>query len=388
MKDGAEEFGRGGEWLEVSLREEWVTLLIWCLVLACLLGAAGVFRRITASRGTSLGVAFSTARWGRASEMQTLMTVRAFVAWHNLQEGNFPIRLEEVPYDDDPTQAVEELARRDVRAVVGFFHSFGAEAARRVASREQVPILASGASSSRFDREDDWLFRTRGSTEGDAEAYVELCHRAGVKNLVVLYYEENDLYRTSFVRDMVIRGGARILRTLPYRHVMGDSFSPRSAGVLSPDGVLVVGPSVPSVWMGQRARQAWPGATLLLSPWSLASLTAEEARLLGEGVLGAEGVLPGWADSRHPFVRFWRERFGDLPLGVVEHHTFLALRWFLDALGESGGGGGEALRRSLAKPRELRGIGRDGRVDAFGDSQEELLPLRLNRRGDFQVMNP
>lgn len=388
MKLPAGDLGTGGELLEKSLREEWGTLLLWCLVFACFLGAAAVFHRITTPRGVPLGVVFSTSHGMRASDMQTLTTVRAFVAWHNLRRENPPLRLEEHPYDVDPTQAMEDLARRKVRAVVGFFSSASAEAARHVASRERVPMLASGASASHFDGVDDWLFRTRGSTEDDAAAYVEICRKTGVRQLVVLHFEENDLYRATFVRDMVRRGGPRILRTLPYRHVMGENFSPRSAGPLSPDGVLVVGPSVPSVWMGQRARQMWPGAVLLLSPWSLVSLSGEEARLLGEDVLAAEMTPPGWADPQHAFVRFWRERFGEAPLGVVEHNTFLAMQWLVEALREGGGGDGETLRRALATPRELEGMGKNIRVDAYGDAHGTLVPLHLDRKGSFQVMAP
>lgn len=388
MTSEAGSFGTGGERLEKSLREEWGTLLLWCLVLGCFLGAMAVFHRMTAPRGVPLGVVFSTAQGVRASEMQTLTLVRAFVAWHNLQGGTPQFRLEEASYDADPSQAVEELARREVRAVVGFFASASAEAARHAGERWRIPVVASGASASFFDRQDDWLFRTRGSTEDDAAAYVTLCRRAGVRNLVVLHFEGNDAYRTAFVRDMVVQKGPRVLKTLPYLHVMGENFSPLSAGPQSPDGVLVVGPSVPSVWMGQRARQVWPQAVVLLAPWALVSLTAEEGRLLGEGVLAAEKIAPGRADEKHSFVRFWRERFGETPLGVVEHNTFLAMQWVLEALKNAGGGGGEALRRSLAQPQELWGIGSGTRVDAWGDAHGLLAPLRMDPRGEFQEMEP
>ncbi len=325
--------------------------------LAAALGLAVVSRAPV----VPIGVAINENAALSASEGAMISVIQSYVTWHNGLDGTFKFRLETAAYRDDPTEALEDLSARGVRAVVGFPLSLEALTAASVADRLKLPVISPAASSSVLSGKDDWFFRVVEDSHGEGGQLGAFLSGLGAKNVVIYRSPYNDAYINQLVGDMIEASSLE---------VAGTAFYPNGNAPLSGDAILVAAEPSRTYWIVQDIAMNWPSVPVVLARWCQGSDFSLILNVPGADLYFSSNYDPS-VIPEDPFTLFLSgERI--LDLGLFARHGAAAMAYLADVLEEDPGAKGESLRTMMKEPRSVEGPGWSLRVDEFGDAWADL----------------
>ncbi len=361
--------------------------LMWGIFL---LGGVGlVLWWISAPRDIVIGVVYSTNPSEQFMESKMLSAARAYADWYNETARGRKIRLVTATYLADPTVALGELKEQGALAVLGFPTSTSALEALPAAAHYKLPLISPSASSSLLSQGDDWFFRARSSTAEDARQMIALFGKVGITEIALISYSGNPGYVMPLLWDLKKRGEPRIARELFDLSIMDLEPFVDENPFDAPQGVLVVGPPIYSLWVAQKARYLWPSSEIVLSAWSLVGVIPEKSGdfPLEFSILGGDVFFSFLVDPEHPFVRYWNNRF--VPgVDIQVNNTYLAFTLLLEALKESDFTGGDTLRERLGEYRKLSGLaGEEVEIDRYGDAHGTYFLYRFGPGGYEEVVS-
>jgi ABC-type branched-subunit amino acid transport system substrate-binding protein len=260
---------------------------------------------------------------------------------------------------DEAALAVEELARKDVIAVIGPVDAASVDRAGGRAEGLQLPLLSL---SGRPEKQTTgrFVFHIRHSAEQRARALAQKALSLGVTTFAILAPEDKygELVSAAFV-DEVGRGGGKIVQQVTYppatKSFVGfaGKLTGTWQGLFVPEEarkLALIAPAVsakkliPSPHGTKKAAGGRP-ILLLSTAEDLTGAYIADAGRHSEGALLAPGFYPDDRDPLHkPFIDRFLAAFGRAP-GVLEAYAYDAAQLAAAA----GGGGRVGLASSLAR---------------------------------------
>lgn len=291
-----------------------------------------------------------------------------------------PIEL--VVHDDEQRpeaarQAVEELIRLGVLAIIGHNTSAMAEATLPLANAAHVLMVSPTVSSSRFVGLDDWLVMLYPSTAESAMSLADYIARAkAARRVSVIWDQSNAAYATALAEAFQVehraRGGA-IVRALPYTSGQVASFADLAAEALreETDGVLVVANAVDSATLCQQLRKLSASVRLFGADWGF---TADVLAHGGAAVEGAVFTQKVDVEDTSPAYVAFKQAYTARYHRPVDFAAVLA--WDAAQVVAEGlrrDATREGLRRAVLEIGTFHGLQGDFRIDKFGDVQRRHL---------------
>jgi branched-chain amino acid transport system substrate-binding protein len=337
---------------------------------AALLSTAGCGRQEPLRIGYIGSVSGRTSDLGIGARNGTQLAVDDL----NAADGIAGRTLELLTRDDEQNA---ELARRrlselyalGVEFVIGPVTSTMGAALLPVVNQRRIPMISPLAGANELSGRDDAFFRVVSDTAASALQQAEALLARGLRSVVTVADTRNPVFTRSWTESASARftaGGGAVRESLGFEPAPGLHYlevAQRIAGS-GADAAIIVASAADSAVLVQQVRRLRPPMFIALSAWA----GTEEFPTLGgpafDGVLVTQffdrfNATPRWLD----FVARYRARFGDVP-GYAAMNGYDALQMGATAVRTAGADG---LLASLRRVRELDGLQRSLRFDAFGD---------------------
>jgi branched-chain amino acid transport system substrate-binding protein len=291
---------------------------------------------------------------------------------------------------DAARQAVRDLVREGVAAIVGPMTSDMGIAAAPVATESGVLLMSPTATTEALSGIDDQFFRVTSTTRSFASRNAIYQLKTGSMRRVAAVY---DLGNRSFTenwlknfRQAFAEGGGEILTTQGFE-VSQDTMFLRIARELlafGPDGVLIVANSMDSALLCRQLRKLDEAIPITLSDWGATERLLE---LGGKAVEGVSVVQTFDRNSTAPryqeYRRIYLERYNREP-GFSGVNTYDAVNVVMEAVERQKRG--QNLKDTLLAIRQFEGLQGLFSFDDFGDVRRPHASMSIVRDGQFVVV--
>ncbi|PKN36201.1 MAG: ABC transporter substrate-binding protein [Deltaproteobacteria bacterium HGW-Deltaproteobacteria-18] len=269
--------------------------------------------------------------------------------------------------------ACSSLAEQGVAAVIGHSTSSQTMAGLKVTDPLGIVMISPTASTDALSGKDDFFFRvvdvsvTRAAVLGR-----HILTDRGCATMAIVYDTVNKAFTSSFaeaLRSDFETAGGRVVEIIHF----DSSASPDLPAIISkltdaaPEAICIVASDINTALVSQRIRLA--GITAPLFTSSLA-FTPHLISHGGNAVEGISTVQSLWVSDDNPefrpFIQRYRESYGEAAaFGAV--FGYEAAMILFEALTETRGTGGEALKKALLGMAARRVLTESISFDAFGD---------------------
>jgi branched-chain amino acid transport system substrate-binding protein len=280
-------------------------------------------------------------------------------------------------------QAVEELAKAGVVAVIGPMTSAMAVAIVPTVNERRLPTVSPTTSTNELTGRDDWFIRIYPASRDAGRQLAEHAYRhLGLRAMTVALDLGNRAHTESWLH--VFRAafealGGRVAAAPTFNTADQETLRPVAQEIAASggDGVLILANAFDTALICQHLRRFGYAGPVLTSEWSATDdlLTHGGAAVEGLSFLHTfdrDGRTPRYLTFRDAF----RQRFNEEP-GFAAVHAYDATRIVIEAL-RRGARDRAGLRRLILEQGTFRGLQVDLAIDRFGDVQRRLFMMTVH----------
>lgn len=265
------------------------------------------------------------------------------------------------------------LADRGVAAVIGHSTSSQTMAGMKVTEPRGIVMISPTASTDALSGKDDFFFRVVDVSVSRAAVLGEhVRSELGRATMAIVYDTVNQTFTKSFadaLHGSFEAAGGNVVKTISFDSSASPDLLAITAklAAAAPEAICIVASDINTALVSQRIRLAGLEAPLFTS--SLA-FTPHLISHGGSAVEGISTVQSLWVNDDNPdyrpFLKRYRESYGEAAaFGAV--FGYEAAMILFEALGQTGGIGGEPLKKALLGMEARRVLTEPISFDAFGD---------------------
>lgn len=343
----------------------------------------GVWALVACAPKTPIAIGYIGGLSGKFADLGTASRNGALLAIEQINDagGVHGRKLQLIEADDRQNndaalQAMDDLVRQHVVAVIGPSTSSVAMAVTPVANAQQLVLVSPTGTTSKLTGKDDYFFRVVGEASfygaSAARFYVDKLkvHSAAIiLDMANADYTESwgEAFATEFQR---MGGKVSVFERFKSTENPNHADIARKLLVSKPDMVVTVASSVDAALIAQRVRGLNSTVRLVGASW------ASTERLIELGGAAVEGMLFEQYFDRfdtspkyQAFAHAYRERFKAEP-GYAALLAFDSARMVAAALQKTDQR--QDIKPTLLQIRDFEGVQDPVRIDAYGDVQRPV----------------
>ncbi len=292
--------------------------------------------------------------------------------------------------DDTAVQAVQELIKEEVTAVIGPTVSNMAIPIVPYLNNAKVVAISPTVTTPNLSGLDDYFFRvctTAGDFAGFSANY--LISSGDMRQIAVAHEISNrpfsDSWIKSFNKTFTDMGG-KILSAIEFSTENECSFSDISSRLLAsnPDGIIIVAAPMDSALLCQHIRKNNPSVKIALSSWGGNQRFIELGGKATEGVTVASSF--DWASPNpryQAFKKIYNERYRSDPglFGLFSYNSAQVLLTALKAQKH-----GQNIKDTILSIGEFDVLQGKIRFDAFGDVESSFVTMQIVKNRKYVVI--
>lgn len=300
------------------------------------------------------------------------------------------IEVDDRQNNDAALQAMEDLLRQQVVAVIGPSTSSVAMAVTPFANQHQLVLVSPTGTTSKLTGKDDHFFRAVGEASFyGAHAARVYAQKFKVRSAALILDMANADYTESWGEAFAAefqRAGGKVSAFERFKSTESPSHADIARKLLAskPDMVVTVASSVDAALIAQRVRALHPSVRLVGASW------ASTERLIELGGAAVEGMLFEQYFDRfdispkyQAFAQAYRERFKAEP-GYAALLAYDSARMVAAALQKTDQR--QEIKSALLQIRDFEGVQDPVRIDDFGDVQRRV-HYGAVRNGHFAALD-
>ena len=291
--------------------------------------------------------------------------------------------------DESAKQAIRELIKEDVVAIIGPMTSSMAVATQPLVTNARVVAVSPTVTTDQLSGQDDFFMRVTAPLSRKAERLAGyVVNKLNLKKFAVVYDVSNRAFTETWLNSFnksLLANGAEVVVAEEFISQPDIHFLPIAKRILKtePEGVLLLCNAIDTALLAQQIRKLESTVALFSSEWAF---TTDLISFGGRPVNGMIAFLTFNSNSQKAsyltFKKRFTKRFGYVPsfASVLAHDAAS----FLSA-GLNKNPSRKGLKASLLNLGQLPGLQSKINVDRYGDVEREIF-MTMIENNQFNVV--